>query len=101
MRNREEVAEVLRRAAHQKQQYTDKLAEQKEWAEARLVREVARTDELEAEMATMKTQFAAQLTRLEGLQDASAAERSAESAAVKLSLGVRTPGGALPVHLTC
>lgn len=39
---------MLRRAAHQKTQYSEKLAEQQDWIETRLAREIERTDLMQA-----------------------------------------------------
>jgi hypothetical protein len=84
------VAEVLRRAQHQKQQFTEKLTEQQEWIEARLAREIERTNATEAEMGFAKTKFAEHLLRLEGLQKAAAEEHQASADAAAASVTVRT-----------
>jgi hypothetical protein len=91
VRHREEVAEVLRRAQHQKSQYSEKLEEQKDWIETRLVREVARTDAVEAEMEAMRTKFAGHLQKLEGLQAAAAGAAAGEKEAMAADMQARRP----------
>jgi hypothetical protein len=89
VRNREEVAEVLRRAQHQKHQFTEKLSEQQAWIEAQLAQEIERTNATEAEMRSMKTDFAQHLLQLEGLQKAAAVDQKASADAAAASVTVR------------
>lgn len=65
MRNREEVAEVLKRASEQKASFEERLEEQQDWVEKRLAREIERTDLAEGEAKNMKVKFASHLKRLQ------------------------------------
>eukprot|EP00892_Ulva_mutabilis_P006187 jgi/Ulvmu1/3940/UM018_0163.1 len=76
-RNREEVAEVLKRAAEQKAKFEERLEEQQDWIEKRLAREMDRTGLAEAEVATMKVKFATHLRRLQESTDSMEAAHAA------------------------
>jgi hypothetical protein len=65
VRNREEVAEVLKRASEQKASFQERLEEQQDWVEKRLAREIERTDLAEGESREIKLKFASHLKRLQ------------------------------------
>lgn len=79
---------MLRRAAHQKSQYSQKLAAQQEWIETRLAREIERTDLMQSEMSNMKTKFAAHLQHLHSVNEEEQAAHAADAESMQLTLQV-------------